>query len=72
MNNLQSTLACLQPLSDNTSNPQPVPVVTATIPVTPAREPVTHDTDSVRKPAEPVNEVLPTMAGKTKKVATSQ
>jgi len=68
LNNLQSTLACLQPLSDNATNP--VPKVTATIPVTPVREPVRRDTDNVSKPAESVSEVIPSMAEKTKKVFT--
>jgi len=46
-------------------------VATATIPVTPVREPVRHDTDTVSKPAEPVSEILPTVVGKAKKVVTS-
>jgi len=42
---------------------------TTTIPVTPVQEPARHDTDNVSKFVEPVNEALPSMTGKTKKVA---
>ena len=82
MNNLQSTLAGLQPLSDNTGRAQTVPVNNA-IPMTPGQDSSRHDIVTTNKPVETlvsnnkpvepqsVSELLTSSIGKTKKVQVS-
>ena len=87
MNNLQSTLAGLQPLSDNTGRLQTI-LVNDAVPLTPAQDSSRNDILTTNKPVETlgsnnkpveakpiepqsVNELIPYSTGKTKKVVVN-